>query len=276
MISRLKNPIHLLVFFLPLILAAQQRPLAVEPATLLESGNGQMEIGGAHFRNQPFPLSGLTGNLSKIGTMRFGIALSEYVELQADGTLLDLLYVTDRDTAYNSVRTTTRNPTTDVGDFSIWTKFGVLSEYSSGVGLAIRFGVQLPNASNESGLGIDEMNFFSSLLLQKHISGRWTFNVGLGVLSDPTQLGQQHDVLFYAVEYYVPMTPSASFILQTAGRTGHDGIGMRRLANGKIGFEKSFGEVAATILGVANFSPADNAKGVELSFSYLFHIIEIQ
>ena len=255
-------------------LAAQQRPLPVEPATLLKYGNAQIEFGGAHFREQPFPLSGLTGNLTKIGTIRFGIALSEYVELQTDGTLLDILNVTDRVRAFNSVRTTTRNPTTDVGDFSFWTKFGLFSEYVSGVGVSIRFGVQLPNASNESGLGIDEMNFFSSLLLQKHFAGQWTANIGLGVLSDPTQLGQQHDVLIYALEYFLPMNGSTFFLLQTAGRTGHDGIGMRRLANGKIGLEKSFGDVAVKMFGVANFSPADNAKGVELSFSYLFHAIE--
>ncbi|MBI2429966.1 MAG: hypothetical protein HYV29_14450 [Ignavibacteriales bacterium] len=274
--SRLKNPILLLVVFFPLLLTAQQRPIAVESATLLESGDGQIEFGTAHFRDQPFPLSGLTGNLTKIGTLRFTIALSEYVELQTDGTLLDVLSVTDRVAAFNSVRTTTRNPTADVGDFSIWTKFGILSEYSSGIGASIRFGVQLPNASNESGLGIDEMNFFSSLLLQKHIAGRWTFNIGLGVLSDPTQLGQQHDVMVYALEYFIPIHALTSLLLQTAGRTGHDGIGVRRLANGKIGVEQSFGDINLKVFGVANFSPADNAKGIELSFSYLFNVIEVQ
>ncbi len=246
----------------------------MEAATLLEYGHAQLEIGGAHLREQPFPLSGLTGNLSKVGTIRFCIALSEYVEIQTDGTLLDILNITHRIPAFNTVRTTTRNPTTDVGDFSFWTKFGVLSEYSSGIGMAVRFGVQLPNASNESGLGIDEMNFFSSVLLQKHIAGRWTCNIGLGVLSDPTQLGQQHDVFIYALEYFLPMNATMSMILQTAGRTGHDGVGMRRLANGKAGIEKSFGDLTVKAMGVLNFSPADNAKGVELSLSYLFHVIQ--
>lgn len=270
----MKHSIFRLVFILPLFLAAQQRPLPVESATLLEYGNARIECGGAHFREQPFPLSGLTGNLTKIGTIRFGIALSEHVELQTDGTLLDMLSVTDRVQAFNSVRTTTRNPTTDVGDFSFWTKFGLFGEYASGIGVSIRFGVQLPNASNESGLGIDEMNFFSSLLLQKHFGGTWTANIGLGVLSDPTQLGQQHDVLIYAVEYSLPMNSSTFLLLQSAGRTGHDGVGMRRLANGKAGIETSFGDIAIKALGVLNFSPADNAKGLELSFSYLFHAIE--
>lgn len=246
----------------------------MEAATLLEYGNAQLEIGGAHLREQPFPLSGLTGNLSKIGSLRFCMSLSEFVEFQTDGTLLDVLNVTHRVPAFNTVRTTTRNPTTDVGDFSIWTKFGITSEYRSGIGAAIRFGVQLPNASNESGLGIDEMNFFSSLLLQKHMKGRWTFNIGLGVLSDPTQVGQQHDVLIYAFEYFLPMNESTYLLLQTAGRTGHDGVGIRRLANGKAGIEKSFGNLAVKALGVLNFSPADNAKGVELSFTYLFQVID--
>lgn len=245
----------------------------MESALLLESGKAQFDVGIAHFRTQPFPLSGLTGNLTKVGSLRCAIALSRYVEIQTDGTLVNVLSVTKRDSAFNSIRTTHRNPTTDVGDFSVWSKIGILNEYSSGVSLAIRFGVQLPNASNESGLGIDEMNFFSSLLVEKHSAGKWTLNIGLGILGDPTQFSSQHDVCIYAFEYAVPINNSAFLLVQTAGRIGHNGIGVQRLANGKLGFEKSFGNVGLKLLGVANFSPADNAKGAELSFSYLFHAI---
>jgi len=187
-----------------------------------------------------------------------------------DGTLLNILNVTKRESAFNSIRTTHKNPTTDVGDFSVWTKIGVLNEYSSDISVSIRFGIQLPNASNESGLGIDEMNFFSSLLLEKHIAGKWTLNIGLGILGDPTQFSSQHDVCIYAFEYSVPMSTSAFLLFQTAGRFGHNGIGVQRLANGKVGIEKSFGNIGVKLLGVANFSPADNAKGAELSFFYLF------
>jgi hypothetical protein len=271
----LKNSILVLIFTFPLALTAQQHPLSIENASLLDFGHAQIDFGAAHFRTQPFPLSGLTGNLTKLGSIRFAISLSKYVELQTDGTLLDILQVTKRDSAFNSVRTTQRNPTSDVGDFSVWTKFGVFNESSSGITLSVRFGVQLPNASNESGLGIDEMNFFSSLLFEKHAAGTWTFNIGLGILGDPTHFSSQHDVCIYALGYSMPVNESTLLLVQTAGRIGHDGIGMRRLANGKLGVEKSFGNVGIKLLGVTNFSPADNAKGAELSFSYLFQTFEM-
>lgn len=272
----MKNSILFLVFILPFLLVAQQHPLAAESASLLESGKAQIDFGLAHFQNQPFPLSGLTGNLTKYGSLRFAIALGEYVELQTDGVLLTVLNISRRDSAFNSVRTTKQNPTADVGDFSLWGKFRIFNEYVSGFGMAVRFGVQLPNASNESGLGIDEMNFFSSLLIEKHAAGTWTLNAGLGVLGDPIEFSSQHDVFIYALEYIVPITESMYLHFETAGRTGHDGVAVRRLANGKIGIEKIFGDFTVKALGVANFSPADNAKGVELSFSYLFQAIEKQ
>lgn len=271
----MNRSILLFLFFIPIAVVAQQRPLPIEPATLLDPGYAAAEFGFSHLRDQPFPLSGLSGHLTKIGTVRFSISLSRFVELQADGTLLDILQVKKRVPAFNSNRTTSKNTTADIGDFSVWTKFGIFNEYRSGIGLAVRFGVQLPNASNESGLGIDEMNFFSSLLIQKHFAGRWTVNAGLGILGDPTLLSSQHDVFLYGVEYFLPFGESVSLLLQTTGRVGHNGIGYERLANGRIGMEKTIGPLSIRAFGIANFSPIDNAKGAELTLAYLFHYLQI-
>ncbi len=272
---RLKKTLPLHFFILTACLVAQQHPIAVETAEILESGKIQTEFGASQFLHQPFPLSGLKGNLTKIGTVRFCISLGEFVELQTDGTLLNVLDVKERKPSLNSTKTTSKDPTADIGDFSVWTKFGLFTEYSSGIGIAIRFGVQLPNASNESGLGIDEMNFFSSLLFQKHFAGKWTLNTGLGILSDPQRIGSQHDVLIYGFEYFLPINGSTYVLVQTAGRTGHDGIGVRRLANAKFGLEKSFGEFSIKGFCVVNFSPSDNAQGLELSFHYSFQAIGV-
>ena len=272
----MKKTIVFLFFILPSLVLTQQHPLVVESAELLEPGLAQADLGIAHFRNQPFPLSGLTGNLSKFGNIRFAVSLSEYVEVKIDGTLLNVLSVTKRDPAFNSIRTTRSNTTGDIGDFTIWTKFGVLNEYRTGIGFSVDFGVQLPNASNESGLGVDEMNFYSSLLFQKHYGGRWTGNMGLGILSDPTVLGQQHDVFIYGLEYMLPVGSTTTAILQTSGRKGHSGTGVQRLANATAAIEESVGDVSVQLSGIINFSPADNAKGISLSISYLFHVVDIR
>lgn len=255
---------------------AQQHPLPVESAELLETGHARLDLGTSYFLNQPFPLSGLEGHLLKFGNLRFAIALSEFVELQTDGTLLNLLDVTKRDSAFHSDITSTATPTGDIGDFTVWTKFGVLNEYRTGIGVSIRFGVQLPNASNESGLGIDEMNFYASMLFQKHLAGLWTVNAGLGILGDPTVLGQQHDVLLYGLEYFLPVSSSASVIIQTAGRRGHWGPAVFPLTNVKFGAEYAAEHFTFRAVAVKNSSRYDRAKGIELSIAYPFHIIEIK
>ena len=253
----------LLLCILPVILISQQHPLAVESPTLLEPGHAQIELGTAYFRQQPYPLSGLTGNLWKLGNIKFCMSLSGFVELQTEGTLLNTLNVTNRQPAFNSGITTSNNKTSDVGDFSLWTKFSVLSEYSTGIGFSVRFGIQLPNTSNESGLGIDEMNFFSSLLFQKHFIGLWTINAGLGILGDPTLVSSQHDVFVYGIEYFVPLDDAIYLRLQSGGRRGHSGIGVRHLSNAKVGLETNVTDDLSIILfGVNNFSASDNAKGL--------------
>ncbi|MDP1676964.1 MAG: hypothetical protein Q8L88_08860 [Bacteroidota bacterium] len=267
----------LLLCILPAILFSQQHLLAVESPTLLEPGHAQIELGAAHFRQQPFPLSGLEGNLWKFGNLRFGISLSGYVELQADGTLLNLLDITNRHPAVNSGITTTNNPTADIGDFSLWTKFSVLNEYSTGIGFSVRFGIQLPNTSNESGLGIDEMNFFSSLLFQKHFVGMWTINAGLGVLGDPTLVSSQHDIFMYGIEYSIPVGEATYLRAQSSGRRGHSGIAVQHLSNAKLGLETNItDDLSIKLFGIKNFSLSDNAEGFELSAAYTFHVVEIK
>lgn len=272
----MKKSILLLAFTFPFLSIAQQHPLPVESAVLLEPGHAQIDLGASYFSHQPFPLSGLQGSLTKIGNIKFSIALSEFVELQTDGTLLNILRVQERKPAFNSIRTTANQTTADIGDFSLWTKFVVVNENTHGFGFSVRFGIQLPNASNESGLGIDEMNFFSSFLLQKYFAGHWTVNTGLGIIGDPTQVGSQHDVFIYGIEYAVPLTEDFFLRLQNAGRIGHNGVGVHRLANGKIGMEKQFGGFSLRLFGVSNYSPDDNARGVELTLVYLFHVVDMK
>ena len=49
-----------------------------------------------------------------------------------------------------------------------------------------RFATKLPNASNESGLGLDTTDFYASVLVGKTVqSVRVVGNVGLGILGDP-------------------------------------------------------------------------------------------
>ena len=51
----------------------------------------------------------------------------------------------------------------------------------------LRFATKLPNASNESGLGLDTTDFYVSLLGAKTVQSiRVVGNLGVGILADPT------------------------------------------------------------------------------------------
>ena len=72
---------------------------------------------------------------------------------------------------------------------------------------ALRFATKLPNASNESGLGLDTTDFYASLLVAKTVqSVRIVGNIGLGILGDPTRGDRQNDVLTYGVSFARALT----------------------------------------------------------------------
>ena len=77
---------------------------------------------------------------------------------------------------------------------------GLLGETPSRPAFALRFATRLPNASNESGLGLDTTDFHFQALVGKTVrSIRIVGNVGLGILGDPTRGDNQNDVVLYGV-----------------------------------------------------------------------------
>ncbi len=253
---------------------SQQTPIPVEPPTIISAGSANVSVGISHFVNQQYPLSGLEGNLLKIGNLRFGFSYDGCVELQFDGTVFNILKIHQREKAFNSNIVKKGPVMTDAGDFTLWTKFLLLREENSNFNLSFRFGVQLPNTSNESGLGLDVTNFYSLFLLQKYLLGmEWTGNFGLGILEDPTLVSSQHDVIVLGIQNKIFLNTYTSFITEISGRVGHQGVGVRNLWNGKFGIETSSEILRCKLMSVFNFSAADHSTGVELTLSYPFQII---
>src|SRR4030067_1765952 len=86
------------------------------------------------------------------------------------------------------------------GDLTLWTKVRFVPEKKNFPGLGLRFGVKLPNANAQDGLGSDQTDFYASVLLSKSI-GRFEnrANVGLAILDDPFKLRGQQDMLTVAL-----------------------------------------------------------------------------
>jgi len=180
---------------------AQQRPLVTEDPETIGAGNVLVEGGVDVAHDVFYPVSGLQGNLVRLPTLGLSFGLSSIAELQIDGGLYNRLSITSRTPApLSGMLDVTGNSTSDVEDIVLGTKIRVLSETETRPSIGVRFATRLPNAGNESGLGLDTTDFLATMLLGKTVQSiRVVGNVGLGILGDPTRGDRQNDVLLYGL-----------------------------------------------------------------------------
>jgi hypothetical protein len=178
---------------------AQQRPLVTEDPETIGAGLVLLEGGVDQQHDIAYPASGLEGNLLRLPTLGVSFGISSIAELQIDGGLYNRLNVTSRQTApLSHLLDFSGDRTHDVEDFTVATKIRLLSETPGRPAFGVRFATRLPNASNESGLGLDTTDFYASALFGKTVQSiRFVGNVGLGILGDPIDGNRQNDVLTY-------------------------------------------------------------------------------
>jgi len=200
--------------------AAQQRPLVTEDPESIGAGLVLIEAGIDYLRDQPFPVSGLTGQFRSAPVLGISIGVSSIAEVQIDGISFAHLAITDRRLAPLSHQLRITGDTTGSWmDTSIGAKTRLLAEGARRPGISLRFATKLPNASNEEGLGLDTIDFYNSLLIGKTMgSTRVVANVGLGILSDPTRGDRQNDVLTYGVSVARAFAEGAEVVAEVAGR----------------------------------------------------------
>ena len=181
--------------------SAQQRPLVTEDPETIGSGLILFEGGFDVQRDVLYPVSGLEGNLLRVPTLGLSFGLSSIAELQIDGGFYNRLTVTGSQPApLSGMLDFTGNQTSDVEDVVVATKVRILSETSGRPAFGVRFATKLPNAGNESGLGLDTTDFYAALLFGKTVQSiRVVGNAGLGILGDPVRGDRQGDVLTYGV-----------------------------------------------------------------------------
>ena len=180
---------------------AQQRPLVTEDPETIGAGLVLLEAGIDEQRDLFFPASGLKGDLLRFPTLGVSFGISSIAELQIDGGPYNRLSIRSRREAPLSNQLDfTGDRTHDVEDLVVATKIRVLAETPGRPAFGIRLATRLPNASNESGLGLDTTDFFVSGLAGKTVQSiRFVGNVGLGILGDPVQGDRQNDVLTYGL-----------------------------------------------------------------------------
>jgi hypothetical protein len=194
-----------IIFFLSTATAAfaQQRPLVTEDPETIGLGLVLLEGGLDYQRSVSYPVSGLEGDLLRLPTLGVSFGISSIAELQIDGGLYNRLSVKSRKTApLSNLLDFTGDHTSDVEDITIATKIRVAAEKAGRPAVGVRFATRLPNASNESGLGLDTTDFYASVLVGKTVqSVRVVGNAGLGILGEPTNGNSQNDVFTYGISF---------------------------------------------------------------------------
>ena len=205
--------------------AAQQRPLVTEDPETIGAGLVLLEGGFDYGRDVFFPASGLQGNLLRAPLLGVSVGISSIAELQIDGGFYNRLSVTQRRVApLSNQLNVTGNSTHDVDDIVLATKIRVLTETASHPAIGVRFATRLPNAGNESGLGLDTTDFHAQILVGKTVQSiRFVGNVGLGILGDPTRGDNQNDVLDYGVSVARAIREGLEVVGEVNGRASTRG-----------------------------------------------------
>ncbi len=260
---------------------AQQRPLLTEDPEPIGAGRLLLEAGIDFANGQYYPVSGLEGNLLRIPTLGVSIGISSIAEIQIDGGLYNRLSVTSREVAPLSDRLAFSGETTsDVQDLVVGTKVRFLSEGAGRPAFAVRFATELPNASNESGLGEDTTDFYVALIGAKTVqSVRVVGNVGVGILMDPTEGARQNDVVTYGVSFARALTDRGELVGELNGRVStRDGAASAGTeTRGLLNFGGrytigSFRLDAGIFFGMHSVDPAFGVTG---GFTYVFRAFEV-
>jgi hypothetical protein len=260
---------------------AQQRPLVTEDPETIGAGLVLAEAGLDYGFDQFFPASGLTGDLFRIPVLGVSVGVSSIAEIQIDGGLHNRLKITGRrDAPLSDMVTATGNNTSSVEDITIGTKIRLAAETAGRPALGFRFATRLPNASNESGIGLDTTDFFASFLAGKTVrSIRVVGNLGVGILGDPTRGDRQNDVLTYGVSVARAVATGLELVGEINGRAdtraGDPPPGTESRAAMRLGgrFTHGAGRVDAGI--IVGMTSRDPSFGVTFGYTYVFRAFTV-
>ena len=262
--------------------AAQQRPLVTEDPEPIGAGRVLIEGGLDLDRDIRYPVSGLEGNLLRLPMIGLSFGLSSIAEFQIDGGLHDRLSITRRNPAapLASLLTVTGNTTSDVSDVIVGTKIKLLSETTNRPAFGLRFATKLPNASNESGLGLDTMDFSIAVLAAKTVESiRVVANAGAAILSDPTNGSRQNDVVIYGLSFARALTEQAEVVGEANGRlsvrSGDPFPGTESRGLLKVGGRFTQGPVRFDAGLFFGLTSPDPTIGITAGFTYVFNAFTV-
>ena len=247
--------------------SAQQRPLITEDVDIIAPGTIRIEAGLDFMQGAKYTVSGLKGDLTRVGVIGVNIGMGPNVEFQIEGVAQNYLSINSRGASAIPLDLLPgANSTNDTGDFTLSAKFKLRNETRRGPSLGFRFGVQLPNSNEARGIGINQTNAFGSILVGKKFGNDGRFNtfgnLGIAILTAPTQLFTQNDVLTYGVAGIFRINKRFSIAGEVNGRAntrpGDGPLGTESQAEARLGMQIRASGLRfdfAGIKGLTSFSP---------------------
>lgn len=266
-----------LVCFLAHVAAAQQRPLITEDVDIIPPGSLRIEAGIDFLQDAKFPVSGLTGDQTRVGVIGVTVGLSPNVEVQLEGVAQNFLSIGSRSAnpAVALAPGTSPNSTNDTGDFLLATKIKIRNETRRSPSLGFRFGVELPNSNETRGIGINQTNAFGTILVGKKFrNGRLnTFgNIGIGILTAPVNPFTQNDVLLYGVAGLYQINDTLTLAGEVNGRantrSGDAPLGTEPQSQARLGFQIRGAGLRFDVAGVAGLTQFSPRTGVTFGVTY--------
>jgi hypothetical protein len=249
------------------VASAQQRPLITEDVDIIPPGTIRIEAGIDFMQGAKYSVSGIRGDLTRVGVIGINFGMGPNVEFQIEGVAQNYVSINSRGPSAIPLELLPgANSTNDTGDFTLAAKFKLRNETRRGPSLGFRFGVQLPNSNQARGIGVNQTNAFGSILVGKKFGhdGRFnTFgNLGMAILTAPTELFSQNDVIIYGLAGIFRINNQFSVAGEVNGRAntrpGSGPLGTESMSEARLGMQIRASGLRfdfAGIKGLTSFSP---------------------
>ena len=281
MLNRNNKIICLVVFLLVAgfvsSVQAQQRPLLTEDVDIIPPGTIRIEAGLDFLQDARFPVSGITGDLTRVGVIGINFGMGPNVEFQIEGVAQNVLSINSRGPSAIPLNLLPgANSSNDTGDFTLSAKFKLRNETRRGPSLGFRFGVQLPNSSQGTGIGLNQTNAFGSLLIGKKFGrdGRLnTFgNVGIAILTAPTELFSQNDVITYGLAGIYHINRQFAIAAEVNGRAntrpGNGPLGTESQSEARLGMQIRASGLRFDFAGIKGLTSFTHNSGFTVGVTY--------
>jgi len=259
------------------VACGQQRPLLTEDVDIIPPGSLRIEAGIDFVQRAKYPVSGLTGDLTRAGVIGITIGLSPNVEVQLEGVAQNFLSINSRGPSAIPLNVAPgANSTNDIGDFTLSTKIKLRNETSRLPSLGFRFGVQLPNSNQGRGIGLNQTNAFGQMLFGKKFGQDArvnTFgNLGIAILTSPTGLFSQNDVLTYGLAGIVRLNRQFSVAGEVNGRAntrpGSGPLGTESQGEARLGMQVRASGLRFDFAGIKGLTRLSPRSGLTVGVTY--------